>query len=59
MIEKSNLIDKEEQAPLVFLTKTKKGKYAPIEESSLPYARVKEEREDIRVYEEEYYFSIS
>jgi len=52
-------VKKEEQTLLTFLAKTKKGKYAKIEESSLPYARLKEEREDIKTYEEEYYFSIS
>ena len=50
---------KEEQTLLTFLAKTKKGKYAKIEESSLPYARLKEEKEDIRTYEEEYYYGIS
>jgi len=50
--------NKEEKALLVFLIQTKEGKYAPIEENSLPYARVKEERENIETYEEKYYFGI-
>ena len=61
MLQEKNSLSgkKEDQTFLVFLAKTKEGKYAPIEESSLPYTRVKEEREDVKVYEEEYYFSLS
>lgn len=51
-------VTKEEKALLVFLIRTREGKYAPIEESSLPYARVEEERENIKTHEENYYFSI-
>lgn len=42
-----------------FLKRTKEGEYAPIEESSLPYARLKEEAESVEVYEEEYYYGLS
>lgn len=51
---------KGENAELRFLKEIKKGKYAPIEKSSIPYARM-EEREDIITFieEEEYYYSIS
>ena len=51
-------VKKGEKALLVFLIQTREGKYAPIEESSLPYARIKEERENIKTYEEKYYFGI-
>ena len=49
-----------EERLLKFLKLTKTGKYAAIEESSLPYARVKEEREeDIDIYQEDYYYTLS
>jgi len=44
---------------IAFLKRTKEGVYAPIEESSLPYTRIKEETESIEVYEEEYYYGVS
>lgn len=44
---------------IAFLKRTRAGEYAPIEESSLPYARIKEETESAEVYEEEYYYGIS
>ena len=44
---------------IAFLKRTRTGEYAPIEESSLPYARIKEETESAEVYEEEYYYGIS
>ena len=58
---KSKRIDvkKEDQALLVFLAMTKGGKYAQIEESSIPYARLEEERENIEIPEEEYSFTIA
>lgn len=61
-MSKKLLKDKqEEQGKLLlsFVLKTKEGHFAPIEESSLPYARLAEERETIEVSEEEYYYSIS
>jgi len=42
-----------------FVLLTKEGKYAPIDESSTPYARIAEESETIYITEEEYYYSIS
>ncbi len=48
--------EKEEKALLTFLKQTREGKYAKIDESSLPYARLKEQREE--VYTEEYYYSV-
>jgi hypothetical protein len=44
---------------LKFLEYTKDGLYSPIEESSLPYARIREETNFVELYEEEYYYSIS
>lgn len=44
---------------LTFIRDVKKGKYGPIEESSLPYARIKEKTVFIDAEEEDYYYSIS
>ena len=44
---------------LKFLEYTRDGLYSPIEESSLLYARIKEERDFVEIYEEDYYYSIS
>ena len=44
---------------LKFLERTKEGKYAKIEESSLQYARMQEEYETIEEQDEQYYYSIS
>jgi hypothetical protein len=52
-------IVKEEKALLNFLRQTKQGKYAEIDESSLDYARVKEERSQIDAFTEIYYYSLS
>jgi hypothetical protein len=49
---------KEEKALLTFLKRTKDGKYAKIDESSLPYIRFKELREDPYYYEDEYYYGV-
>ena len=46
----------DESALLTFLQFTKEGKYAVIDTSSLPYARISEAREDL---EEEYVYGIS
>jgi hypothetical protein len=53
-------IKNEEELQLLFLRETREGKYAPIEESSLPYARMGD-IEDIVTFieEEDYYYSIS
>jgi len=45
--------EKEDERTLVFLERTKQGKYAPIENSACPYVRTEIEREDI---EEPYLF---
>ncbi len=41
-----------------FLKRTKDGKYAPIEKSSIPYIRIKVETDVVESYEEEYYYSL-
>jgi hypothetical protein len=43
---------------VTFLKETRKGKYAPIERSSLPYARIKYHRMDIE-NRDTYYYGIS
>jgi len=53
--EKEKSRKKEEKALLTFLKRTKDGKYAKINKESLPYVRVKEEREDSYDYCEYYY----
>jgi len=44
---------------LSFLKRTKDGKYAEVERSSIPYSRIKEEGSFVEIYEEdeEYYYS--
>jgi len=56
-LEKKELIKEEEKALLTFLRQTKEGKYAKIDKSSMPYVRLKEQREEF-YYEDEYYYSI-
>lgn len=49
--------EKEEKALITFLKRTKEGEYAKIDESSLSYPRVKEQREPS--YDDEgFYYSI-
>ena len=55
--KRKELRQKEEKALLTFLKQTREGKYAKIDESSLPYSRLKEQREEI-YYEDEYYYSV-
>ena len=54
--EKSN---KELEIMLKFLERTKDGKYASIEESSLPFTRLKEVTESIESVDDEYYYGMS
>lgn len=44
------------EALVTFLKFTREGKFAKIEESSLAYARLKEQREETT--EEEYFYSV-
>ena len=55
MKEKKEDQEKKE-AILTFLQLTREGKFAEIEESSMAYKRVKEQREDIP--QEEYFYSL-
>lgn len=55
-VKKKDLQEKEETL-LTFLRQTQEGKYAKIETSSLPYSRLKEQREE-SYYEDEYYYSV-
>lgn len=59
MMGKSKEAKDEKETLLAFLRRTKEGKYAPIEESSLPYSRISEESEMVESSEEEYYYGIS
>lgn len=43
-LKRKELRQKEEKALLTFLKQTRKGKYARMDEASLPYLRVKEQR---------------
>jgi len=47
---------KEEKELLTFLKKTREGKYAKIDIRSLPYSRLKEQREET-YNEDEYYYT--
>lgn len=49
----------QEQLLLSFLRQTREGKYAPIDESSLPYSRLKEETETVEALDEEFYYGVS
>ena len=55
----NNTAVRQERALLRFLKQTRQGKYADIEESSLDYARIKQEREHIESLVDTYYYSIS
>jgi hypothetical protein len=55
--KRKELRQKEEKALLTFLKQTQEGKYEKIDESSLPYSRLKEQREE-PYYEDEYYYSV-
>jgi len=56
-VKRKELRQNKEKALLTFLKQTRKGKYAKIDESSLSYSRLKEQREE-SYYEDEYYYSI-
>lgn len=43
---------------LTFLKKTSEGEYAPIEETSIPYSRIKETTEVLDDYEITYFYGI-
>ena len=51
--------DEKEKEAILFLYRTKKGQYAPIDNSSLPYSRVKEEAEEAGAVQEIYYYGLA
>jgi hypothetical protein len=51
-------VEKDCEVIIKFLERVKEGEYAPIEESSLPYARMNEKRIIIEE-EDNYYYGIS
>ena len=53
--KKKNLMQ-QEKALITFLKQTREGKYAKIDDSSLPYSRLKEQGEE-PYFEDEYYYS--
>lgn len=55
--KRKELRENEEKALLTFLKQTREGKYAKIDENSLSYTRIKEQREE-PYYEDEYYYSV-
>jgi len=56
-VKRKELRQNEEKVLLTFLKQTREGKYAKVDESSLSYSRLKEQREE-PYYEDEYYYSI-
>lgn len=56
---KNKTADKRELSLLQFLMCTKNGKYAPIDASSFPYARLKEETEEINACEEVLFYTLA
>lgn len=52
-------VKEKERLLITFLKQTREGKYAPIDESSLPYSRLKEETEFTESLEEEFYYGVS
>lgn len=52
IIQDSNII-------LKFLQKTKDGKFAVIETSSIPYSRIKEVRSELETCDEQYQYSMT
>jgi hypothetical protein len=56
-VKRKELRQNEEKALLTFLKQTREGKYAKVDESSLPYSRLKEQTEE-PYYEDEYYYSV-
>jgi hypothetical protein len=56
---KNKMADKRELSLLQFLVRTKSGKYAPIDTSSFPYARLREETEQVSAYEEVLFYTLA
>jgi len=59
MLEKDRAIYKEKEEELMtFLTKSKEGEYAEVDQASLAYLRLEIEAEDEDLQEPVYYYSI-
>lgn len=58
MEKREDKIRNEEKTLITFLEKTSGGRYATIEKSSLPYARIREETETVEIFGD-YYYGIS
>jgi len=58
MEKREDKIRNEEKTLIAFLEKTRGGRYATIEKSSLPYARIREETETVEIFGD-YYYGIS
>ncbi len=56
-MENKNDNEKDLKVLLTFLTETKEGKFVKVDDSSMPYVRVKEQRTDVGS-EDFYIFSI-
>jgi len=56
---KNKPADKRELSLLQFLVRTKNGKYAPIDTSSFPYARLREETEEVNACEEVLFYTLA
>lgn len=56
--EKKEKREHQEKVLLTFLKRVKDGEYAKVEERSLKYSRVKEQREEFYYDEDEYYYSV-
>ena len=56
---KNKMSDKRELSLLQFLMRTKNGKYAPIDASSFPYARLREETEEINACDEVLFYTLA
>ena len=52
-------VNKKRKSLIKFLSRTKEGKYASIEESSLPYARMSKGIETLAVDQEVYFYGVA
>lgn len=52
-------VTKRRENLIKFLSRTREGKYAVVEESSLPYARISKGMEDIECDQEIYFYGVA
>lgn len=57
--KKYSIKGEKEKEFIEFLHLTKEGKYAPIDENSLPYSRMREETEEMEPCQEIYYYGLA